>query len=288
MHVHDCPACRELLRADTWLAIALGATAADPARERHELLPRFGTIQLTLERERGPRAWLRARSTPVRLAFALGTLFAILVTQMAFGRRLDWHVYPPWRMGLAGGLYLGGVRALLRVHLRPLGLPPLSPAIVPSLSAAFLLVVGAFALGPQAHQAHPASLVGNGSDFVARSTACFGYGVALSAVFAAAVWMLSRETRGGFRYGLAAATATGLAANEPRPARSLRHHLAGPFARGSRGGSPVLARSGCSGRAPLAPRTASRVVFEGSMSLQPLQRIASLADAGAAPWTRSI
>src|SRR5262245_11112075 len=55
-------------------------------------------LQNKLALERGPAAWLRSRSTPVRGMLAGGAVALLVVGTMALRLRPDYALYPPGRM----------------------------------------------------------------------------------------------------------------------------------------------------------------------------------------------
>jgi hypothetical protein len=162
--------------------------------------------------ERGLRAFLRSRSTPVRTSIAVSTIFAlVLLVLFAFLRR-DIAVYPPTRMALV----LSSVGALLAfsllLSLRPMQRPALPSWTTPGLVASsMLLLLGLHSL-PAAHLSHPASLVyGAGPTAqLLRATPCVIIGLWVGVPIYA---LLAALDRGGVGRSLVHAVTAGLAAN---------------------------------------------------------------------------
>src|SRR6187431_1440719 len=74
-HLRDCEACAELLRDHGTLGRALSTRAA-PGTDSAEL---WTSVEAALAAETGPRAWIRSRTTPVRLLVAVVAAVAMVV-----------------------------------------------------------------------------------------------------------------------------------------------------------------------------------------------------------------
>jgi hypothetical protein len=171
----------------------------------------FAGLQSRVARERGPRAWLRSRSTPVRLGIALGAAVA-LASPAAFGIvRPDIAVYPAGRMALAL-LSIGALLVLsLVLALRPLQRSTLAdPLGRAAVGAALLWLCGLYLL-PAAHNAHAASVSPTGlAPAFGRALPCMVIGLLLGLPFLA---LLASLGRGGVRRGVLLAVTAGLLAN---------------------------------------------------------------------------
>lgn len=172
-HLEGCLACQELAAAGPALVRALDSP--DPAGA--DLGPLKAALARRLERERGPLAWLRSRATPVRIVLALAAALVTLVAVLLLTPRADLATYPTGRMALALIPMLAGLAWLANDALRPMHLPPATRLRIGLALGAGLLIPLGLAIMPQAHTAHPASLVGMGEDFWPRAVACFVFGL---------------------------------------------------------------------------------------------------------------
>lgn len=80
----------------------------------------FGAIEEEIEAERGPRAWLRSRSTPARVALAVGMFVGLTVGLAVLSPRSDLSMLPWWRVALVIGALAGLFGASLWFSLEPL------------------------------------------------------------------------------------------------------------------------------------------------------------------------
>lgn len=194
---------------------ALSAELARWVRPDAVSVPDLNDLRLSLDaelaKERCPSAFLRSRSTPLRvLLLGVGLLILALLTLLLRGR-VDLAVYPLPRMLLlltAMAVWFFGSTWLA---LWPLSRPAL-PAAVLKAFIAFgpLLLLGLYSL-PAAHTDHPASLQAPGvAALLLRAVPCLVFGAAI----AAGTYSLLRAfDRGGSRASLLMASAGGLAAN---------------------------------------------------------------------------
>ena len=166
-------------------------------------------LQRELARERGPRAWLRSRPTPVRASLAGLVLGALIVATMTLSLRVDYALYPPLRMLLVLAAVAGLIAVNLVLLVWPLQLPaaPGWVAKAAVIGAPVTLLV-LYAL-PPAHT-HPRSIAP--TEFGALLAGTVRCLVAGSSVGVALFAFLRALDRGSRRLLLAAAGA-GLAGN---------------------------------------------------------------------------
>jgi hypothetical protein len=119
-----------------------------------------------LERERGAIAWLRSRSTPVRLGLVLAFVALVAVLTLTLAARRDLHVYPLVRLVLTVGWFGVAAGACAWLALRP--------AYLPRPAAGVDCAVAAFALCGPVVAALPPELHTN--DVRGHAGACFAIG----------------------------------------------------------------------------------------------------------------
>lgn len=214
-HLEACAPCRELA-AEAELARALAEDAAaarlDDALD-DELEGMLGRVTARVEAERGPRAWLRSRSTPLRLALGLAAVALTGSFALVTAPREDLVVYPLDRMALVLGAMAAAAAVSLIFGLRPLWRPSLGSAPRWSVILGVPAGVVALALAPEAPSLHPASLAGGGAEFAPAALACFAYGAALGLPIVALLRAAERRERWPLAQALLAAAAAGLAGN---------------------------------------------------------------------------
>lgn len=197
-HLAACPHCRELYEHDAELGRTLAGQAALAADLPDDL---FARIEASVERETGPRAWLRSR--PTRVRFQIVALSVLLVAALGgvLHHRPDFADYPASRLVvLLGGYFiimLVAVGKELTLALRrsePVAL------LVAALGLPFLV---AFAPATEASRhAGPEGALG-----------CFLYGALLTLPTAALLWASGRDDRISRRSVGLSAVALGLSAN---------------------------------------------------------------------------
>jgi len=205
-HLADCPACAALAEDDGALARWLEDVERPPGVPGDLL----AAVQQDLAGERGPRAGLRALTTPVRVALVLAAGLAVVGVGV-LKLRPDLGVYPLWRLALelATLALLGAGAAWL--WLRPLHRPGLPRWVPAALLALALILPWVLSALPAAHVGHPASLAGTGDDFVGRALACFLYGSLLGLPLALLAALLGRGGRRLARWVVLPAAAGGVA-----------------------------------------------------------------------------
>ena len=200
-HVRQCPRCTELFADDARLGRALGSEQATelPAREL------WAGVQARLRDETGPRAWVRSRSTPFRIALAVSV--GALVVFAAHGGK---HVGLAHRGGYEPLVWIAAFALLGVAHvvfaLRPLGRAGASPL------ARMTLLFGAAAL-PVLLSLTASRDIAREMPFMQEATACFLLGLGLAAPFAGSLWLLDRGERLGAWGVVLVACAGGLVAN---------------------------------------------------------------------------
>jgi hypothetical protein len=204
-HAEQCDQCATLLLDQALLGRALGGAAPMPGTAG-ELWP---NLQQAMQRETGPRAWLRSRSTRVRVVLALAVLMVVVLLG-AVRLRHDWSSLPTAAVSAWLGAFIAtGLGAIA------LALPDLGRAKAPRAGRSpwlwlALSLPAAYALSAWYTLEHiPLTPAG---PLLAPALSCFSYGILLSAPLLALFWALDRGAGPRSRV-LAAAAATGLAAN---------------------------------------------------------------------------
>jgi hypothetical protein len=181
-HVRDCPRCTELLADDARLgrALASGHATAEPSPEL------WAAVERRLVKETGARAWLRSRSTALRVALstAVGALIVVLA------HRGD-HVGLAERSGLEPTVWIFGFAGLALAAVA-WGLRPLGRAR--SAASRAVLLSGAAAL-PVLYSLTTAEVASSGTSLVRGAVGCFAMGLALAVPFVVVLWLADRADR---------------------------------------------------------------------------------------------
>ena len=199
-HLKWCPHCRELFAnaaaLGRWLASAKPAVAAAPS---------LAVVEASIAEERGLRAYLRSRSSRLRIGASVA-FAALLVAREAARGRLPEAELTSTRLWL-----LFAFSALLLVLARLTLLVP----VVAGRSFWFRSVLAAvgwslpcllvFLPDTQVHE--------ESGHFALRSLACFGYGSLIAAPWFGLLWAFDRGTRTDWTVLALAAGATSLLAN---------------------------------------------------------------------------
>jgi hypothetical protein len=204
-HADQCEQCATLLLDHALLGRALGAAAPAPSTAE-ELWPK---LNQAMQRESGPRAWLRSRSTAVRVSIALALLLVVILLG-ASGLRADWSSLPAVAVSAWLGAFVTTGLAAIVLALPDLGRSR-SHRVGRSawLWLAFTLPA-AYALSAWYTLARiPPNPAGS---LLESALSCFSYGLVVSAPLLVLFWLLDRGAGPKSRI-LAAAAATGLAAN---------------------------------------------------------------------------
>jgi hypothetical protein len=198
-HLRECEACSELLRNSGDLARAFSKAEA-PAAPNPEL---WKSLEGALAAEKGPRAWLRSRATPVRL-FVVALVAGAVV--FVGGQPVDETVPPVevtigWLVGFALAAF-----ACLSVLVAPLGRPrPPRIVLLPLVVVALVLPLAYALLG-----AAPSNRPGS---FAEQAIGCFAFGTILSLPFFGVVWAFERSDRPWLTRLVGVGAVAGLVAN---------------------------------------------------------------------------
>jgi hypothetical protein len=184
------------------------AEAAPPLPDLEQLR---AALEQDIARERGLGAWLRSRSTPVRLTIA-GLAVALLgVGTALFAGRADLSVYPLGRMVLLLVAIAALIACEVTLSLWPMHRPAPPRWLARSAIAAAPLALLALYSLPAAHSNHPALLQESGaSELFVHALPCLTVG---SLVALAGFLLLRSLDRGGAARALSMAASGGLAAN---------------------------------------------------------------------------
>lgn len=201
-HLESCSGCAALVDASVEGLV--------PARPRipyeAELGPLLREVEATLSMERGLGARLRSLRTPVRLALASAAVGLMALSLFVLARRVDFAVYPAWRLASLVAVYALLLGGALRHQLRPLhsvvraaGHDVLWPTL--GFVAPFVI-----ALLPPQRLAQTVSTVGEGQN-------CLVIGIAFGGALIALLRGLDRTDHPDRGAVLLASAAAGLAAN---------------------------------------------------------------------------
>jgi hypothetical protein len=178
-------------------------------RTSPELQELWARVELSVAEERGPRAWLRSRSTAVRTLLVCAFVVVLGVVHFAWARRSDWSPDAGVHAGLALGLAALGVVLCVRVTLAPLARPQ---------SAVRALAAGMFLLLPLLTGLLPALRLGAldsgpATASFAPTAGCFAYGTAVAASVCAALWWVDRGGQTALSWRVPAVVGAGLVAH---------------------------------------------------------------------------
>jgi hypothetical protein len=174
-HVAECEECA--LAAVDRIGAEIPREEGEASVQQVEALLRG--MEQRLAAEWGLPAWLRSRSTRLRLGFGALAAAGVPLIYAIARPRVDVAVYPEARLVAVAVVLLGLIGVSLWVKLRPLHRPRMPAAL-----SAFLVVVSLAAVAldgalPAAHSLHPASLVGAGADLLPRAVKCLLVGLAI-------------------------------------------------------------------------------------------------------------
>lgn len=201
-HVRDCAACAALLEHQNSLGRAF-PTGSASSSDNDE---RWRSLEKALEGERGPRAWLRSRSTPFRLVAAALTLVSLVLLGGRSPEAGPLYAANAWVMAFG----FSSVAALGFIVTR-FDHPERARSARLALAAITLLlpVARAFSSPPDAALPHAHAAAG----LAETSIACFSYGLLLAAPFLFVIWLLDRSDRSVLETLAAVGTTAGLVAN---------------------------------------------------------------------------
>jgi len=190
-HLHACARCTELFGNAAPLGRRLAsATLRAPDGVAQQLL----ITESLIAEERGARAFLRSRSTPLRCALSL-SLPALLLARELSEKRVSLRELGSTRM-LLGLLLLGLLGAIVRSALRPLPIERRAARLRAVLALVAWCVPGVLCCAPEAPLDAESF---SSSGFALRSLICFGYGSAWAAPSAALLWVFDRGERVPYR-----------------------------------------------------------------------------------------
>ena len=171
-----------------------------------------------IDRERGPRAWLRATPRAARVALVLAVVVAEVAYYYLTRRRRDWDVYPAARMALALLAMAGVLGVALWDALRPLHQATRPPWAARGLIAAGLVLPAFLGLLPELPTLSK-HYHGLGSDL-----GCLKNGVVLGLGVMVAIWLVARDPS-FFFYGAIAGALAGLLVLQVECPYNARQHL---------------------------------------------------------------
>jgi hypothetical protein len=185
VHLAGCPACAEL--SATAPRLPLPADAGADASDRALWVATMAEV----DREHGPLAWLRERSSPLRLVLALLLASSAPVVVVLVTPRADLGAYPSTR--LAFELAALALAAMLAIAVT---LRPLQSAMTPTLRGAALvlavLTAAILASLPAAHVHGPLGPTELGG-FVVHAVSCLAFGSLCALPTWFALRLLARE-----------------------------------------------------------------------------------------------
>ena len=203
-HLVDCAHCTELFDEDARVGRSLANGDAAPNADAALL---WSGLEQRMASETGLRAWLRSRSSRLRLWLALSAA-AVLIAVGALRLRTDWNIYP--RERLLGSLALLVLAAVLCVApaLASLGRPRLARRLAVAVAVVGLglpFVIGALPA--------PVTRAALHDDPWRSALACTAFGLALAIPFLGLLWSIERSDRISMTQLLLATAAGGLVAN---------------------------------------------------------------------------
>jgi hypothetical protein len=226
-HLEVCGQCAQLFDNSGALGRHLASLGAEAASSTSLQL---AATESLLERERGLRAFLRSRSTPVRWLLCLG-LSALLLVRELLRKRVPWRQLNAPR--IIAGLFLLGLFGLVaHSALRPLPIERRAALLRSALAVVAWCLPCVLWFAPEAQ----ASADEFSGAFAWRSLSCFAYGSVLAAPSFALLWAMDRSVRVPYRVWALAAGGVALLANLILmlhcPITSRAHLLAGHFSIG--------------------------------------------------------
>lgn len=192
LHLERCPGCAELLGDDATLGRELGRSSRALGGDL-DVDALFGPLERAIGEEKGVRAYLRSRSSMLRLLLGLGALLAVGVFKL-LKPRPDLGVYPLGRLLLEIVALVSVSGLALWAWLRPLHKPALPGAFSWAVVLGGVMLPTVLAVLPAAHVAHPASVAGVGPELVPRAAACLIFGAMLALPVLGLAFGLSRDT----------------------------------------------------------------------------------------------
>ena len=164
------------------------AANAGPPLPGASLETLWADIDRKVGHERGVRAWLRSRSTVLRVVLVCGVLAATAAAHLLWGRRSDGFLVSSERLLLTVGSVALAIGLCVRLALAPLTRPLPRATALGSVALLLLPVLAALL---------PALRVGSGDHHPsaaswAAAAGCFGYGGLVVLGVGAALWCVDR------------------------------------------------------------------------------------------------
>ena len=227
-HLRGCAHCNELFANPGEVGRRLAAVASRVPRGVAEQLL---VTESLIAHERGPRAFLRSRSTRMRWALSL-ILPALLLGRELLRKGVSLRELGTTRM-LAGLLLLGLLGVVAHSALQPLPTERRTARLRSILALVAWCLPSLLWLLPES----PVSAENfSSSGFPLRSLTCFGYGSALAAPSFALLWALDRSERVPYRVWALAAGLVALLSSLILllhcPSTQRAHLIAGHFSIG--------------------------------------------------------
>ena len=210
-HTAGCEACAELVAGGPELGLALGGAERDDQTMPAASDALLAAVREDVKKESGLTGWLRSRPTSTRVALALAAAAAVALLNLIAMKRADLGVYPLGRMIALVALHALIVGLIMRQALLGLQSRPASGGLRAVLVLAAVALPLAVAAMPQAHALHPASLAGDGDDFVKRGVTCFVFGLVMAAPIGLLLLGLDRGGHRALPRVMLAAAGSGLA-----------------------------------------------------------------------------
>ncbi|MEP7049717.1 MAG: hypothetical protein ABJB12_05160 [Pseudomonadota bacterium] len=203
-HLRACVACRELFEQRA----TLGRHLARATGERARVSPaQLAAAEALIENERGLRAFLRSRSTRMRLVLSIGLPVLFMMREL-LRQRVPWRTFGAPRL-LAGSALLAFLGLVANSALQPLPIARRAARLRVAL-AVFAWCTPCLLWFVADARATTDEL---SAGFGWRSLNCFVYGSALASPTFTLLWALQRGLRVSFRVWALAAAMAGIAAN---------------------------------------------------------------------------
>lgn len=182
------------------------ASRDEHALDGADLERMLGGIHASLDAERGLGSRLRALPTRGRSLLVAMAVALVIGGALAFGRRVDFEAYPPWRLYLNATTYAGLLALVSSLVLRPLHERLVSASWETALATASFLAPFCWALAPVPVLSRAVDPAGGGRD-------CLVVGIALGAALVVLFRSLDRAPQANFRSAALFAAGAGLLAN---------------------------------------------------------------------------
>lgn len=207
LHASTCEACASLFSEDEPARTLAGPVgSASPESVSFDVGSAFEALRAEISNTPSWQTVLSERATWLRALLGFSWLTLSLLFVWTYKRRPDAAFYPQGRFVLELVLMFGVVMTLGWSALRPRFWPLRGLRFSQTLATLGVALSLMQVFLPQAHQEHPASLMGLGEDFVARAALCFLFGMSfLAPLYALLVLMARRQQREAVPLGCAIA-----------------------------------------------------------------------------------